>query len=262
MDFNLAEINEAVAAAVPERECLVWRERRLSRARFNERTRRLANYLLSRGLRAHRERAALQRWESGQDHVALYMYNCPEYLEGMIGSFKARTVPVNVNYRYVAEELRYLLRDSGARAIVYHAGFAPTLAEVLPDLPELEVRIQVDDGSGHALLPGAVDYEAALAGSSPERPAVDWSPDDLYILYTGGTTGMPKGVLWRQADIYVAALGGRWPQGEPGSLDDIVANGNEAAGCKMMPTPPFMHGARTGRRSTPSTAARVRHAER
>jgi fatty-acyl-CoA synthase len=208
-----------------------------------ERSRRLANYLLGRGLGVRRERAQLSGWESGQDHVALYLYNCPEYIEGMLGAYKSRTAPFNVNYRYVDEELVYLLRDSHARAIVYHGCFAPTLARIRVQLPELEVLLQVADDSGEALLPGAVEYEAALAGASAARPAVAWSPDDLYILYTGGTTGMPKGVLWRQADIYVAALGGRGPGGvEPQSLDEIAARAR-TGGAKSLPTPPLMHGA-------------------
>ena len=92
---------------------------------------------------------------------------------------------------------------------MYHSCFAPTLAEVLPDLPDLEVLVQVADESGEALLDGAVDYERLLATSSDEESLDDLSPDDLYILYTGGTTGMPKGVLWRQHDIFVGAMGGR-----------------------------------------------------
>jgi acyl-CoA synthetase (AMP-forming)/AMP-acid ligase II len=243
MDFNLAEISEAVAAAYPERECLVWRNRRLSWAALNERSRRLANYLLSRGLQLRAERQNLAPWESGQDHVALYLNNCPEYLEGMLAAFKARLVPVNVNYRYVSEELVYLFRDARARAVVYHASFAPLLAAVLSELPDLEVLIQVADDSGHALLPGAIDYEAALAAGSPEPPPVEWSPDDLYVIYTGGTTGRPKGVLWRQAGIHVAALGGRGREGrEAGSLDEIVARA-ERGGLRVMPTAPLMHAA-------------------
>ena len=243
MEFNLAEVNEAIAAAIPDREMMVWRDRRLTYAQVAERSRRLANYLRGRGLGVRRERAELAGWESGQDHVALYMYNCPEYMEGMLGAYKSRTAPFNVNYRYVDEELVYLLRDARARAIVYHACFAPTLARIRPQLPELEVLLQVADDSGEALLPGAVDYETALTGASPARPAVTCSPDDLYILYTGGTTGMPKGVLWRQADIFVAALGGRGPGGvEPQSLDEIAARAR-GGGAKSLPTPPLMHGA-------------------
>ncbi len=119
MEFNLAEVHEAIAEVAAERECIVWRDRRLSWLEVTERTRRLANWLLSRGLGARRERAELQGWESGQDQIALYMYNRHEYLEGMLGAYKARLAPFNVNYRYVEEELVYLLRDALARAIVY-----------------------------------------------------------------------------------------------------------------------------------------------
>ncbi len=242
MEFNLAELNEVVAAAVPDREMIVWRDRRLTYAQVAERSRRLANYLLGRGLGIRKERAELSGWESGQDHVALYLYNCPEYVEGMLGAYKSRTAPFNVNYRYVEEELVYLLRDAKARAIVYHSAFAPTLARIRSQLPDLSVLIQVSDSSGESLLPGAVEYETALASASAARPAVTWSPDDLYILYTGGTTGMPKGVLWRQSDIFVGALGGRGPAGEVQSLED-VANRAKAGGMRSMPTPPLMHGA-------------------
>ena len=244
MDFNLAQVHEAVSAAVPDRECIVWRDRRLTYAEVTERTRRLANHLLASGIAVTAERAELDGHQSGQPHLACYLHNGNEFIEAMLAAYKARFAPFNVNYRYVAEELRYLLNDSGARAIVYHSAFADRLAEVLPDLPQLEVLLQVDDGTGAALLPGAVWYEEALAAASAERPAVDWSPDDLYILYTGGTTGMPKGVLWRQADIYVGAMGGRdLSTGEEwASLDAIVAAAANG-GARLLPAPPFMHGA-------------------
>jgi fatty-acyl-CoA synthase len=162
----------------------------------------------------------------------------------MLGAWKARVAPVNVNYRYVDEELVYLLRDARARAIVYHAEFAPTLARIRDQIPHVDVLLQVRDESGHALLPGAVDYAEALASASPARPPVRPSPDDLYILYTGGTTGMPKGVLWRQADIYVAAMGGRKPDGsEFASREEIVAAARAGGRHRSLPTPPMMHGA-------------------
>lgn len=242
MEFNLADIHEAVSASDPDRECIVWRERRLTYGQVTDRTRRLANYLAARGLGVRTERSALEGWESGQSHLALYLYNCNEYLEGMLGAFKARVAPFNVNYRYVEEELLYLFRDSKAEAVIYHAAMAPTLAKVLPDLPHLKVLIQVADESGNALLPGAVEYEDALASSSPGRPAAPLSPDDLYILYTGGTTGMPKGVLWRQSDIYFAALGGTMPGlGEHQSMQSVLSM--VSGGPRMLPAPPFMHGA-------------------
>ncbi|HYD08565.1 MAG TPA: AMP-binding protein, partial [Acidimicrobiales bacterium] len=163
---NLAAVSEAIAAARPDAECIVWRDRRFTWSQFNERSRRLANHLLSRGIGGDERttpRSELQGHESGQDHLALYLTNGNEYLEGMIGGYKARLAPFNVNYRYVEEELTYLLQDAKAKAIVYSGAFAPTLAAVLPQLPELTVLVQVDDGSGNELLPGAVEYEAALA---------------------------------------------------------------------------------------------------
>ncbi|HEY8515306.1 MAG TPA: acyl-CoA synthetase [Candidatus Binatia bacterium] len=243
MDFNLAAVQEAIAAAIPERECIVHENRRLSWAEVNDRTRRLANFLLARGLGNVRERDGLAGWESGQDHLALYLYNGCEYLEGMLGAFKARVAPFNVNYRYVEEELVYLLRDARPRAILYHARFAPMLAKVLPEVGGVDVLLQVADDSGNALLPGAVDYEEALAAAPAHRPDVRWSPDDLYVIYTGGTTGMPKGVLWRQADIFVTALGGRRTDGaEFESLEQIVEHAKRGK-ARSLPAPPFMHGA-------------------
>ncbi len=244
MEYNLALLNEAIAAEIPDREAVVWRDRRFTYADFAERSRRLANYLLSCGLEVRAERSELSGWESGQAHLGLYLYNGNEYVEGMLGSYKARVAPFNVNYRYVAEELLYLLNDARAEAIIYHSAFAPLLEQVRAEVPTLQVLLQVDDESGHALLPDAVWYEEALAGASADAPPVEPSPDDLYILYTGGTTGMPKGVLWRQADIFPAAMGGRdlstsqeWPD-----LDAIVANAKNG-GARLMPAPPFMHGA-------------------
>ena len=244
MEHNLADLYDAVSAAIPDRECIIWRDRRLTYAQVSERTNRLANHLITAGLGVHTERGDLGGHESGQDHLACYLHNGNEYMEAMLGAYKARVAPFNVNYRYVTEELRYLLNDAGARAIVFHSAFASRLAEVLPDLPSLTVLLQVDDGSDTDLLPGARWYEDALDAASPERPDVERSPDDLYILYTGGTTGMPKGVLWRQADIYVGALGGRnlGTGAEWASVDEVV-EGARTAGMRLLPAPPFMHGA-------------------
>ena len=236
-EFNVAEIHEAIAASRPDAECLVFRDRRYTWAQVTERTRRLANYLIAQGLGCTTERSDLAQHESGQDHLGIYLTNGNEYLECMVGAFKARVAPFNVNYRYVAEELLYLLNDSGATAIVYSGAFASTLETVLPQLPKLRVLIQVADDSGAHLLPGAVEYEAALASVTADRPAVTWSPDDLYILYTGGTTGMPKGVLWRQADAFSGCFGG----GEPASVHEVLAGA--LGGSPTLPAPPFMHGA-------------------
>lgn len=244
MEFNFADVNEAVAAAAPEKEAIVFRDRRLTHAELAERSRRLANFLLSRGVRVARERAELAGHESGQDHMAIYLYNGNEYVEGMLGAWKARVAPLNVNYRYVEEELVYLFRNARARAVLYHAEFAPRLAAIRDQLPDLEILIQVADASGNALLPGAVDYEQALADASADAPAVEPSADDLYILYTGGTTGMPKGVLWRSGDIFVAAMGGRKGGGsEHESVEAIAAQVAAAPTVRTVIGPPFMHGA-------------------
>src|SRR4051794_22073052 len=244
MTYNLAQVHEAVAEANPDRECIVWRDRRLTYAEVTDRTRRLANVLAAHGLGAHAERSALAGHESGQDHLGLYLYNGNEYLEGMLGAYKARVAPFNVNYRYVEEELRYLLADSKAKAMIYHSAFAPSLAEVLDELPDLQLLLQVADDSGNGLLPGALDYEEALAAASPERPDVEWSPDDLYILYTGGTTGMPKGVLWRQHDIFISAMGGR-PFGQAVAFESLeaIVEASVNGGAHMMSAAPLMHGA-------------------
>jgi len=237
--LNLASLHEALAAAFPERECIVFRDRRLTWGDVTERSRRLADALRRAGLGLRRERAALANHECGQDPVALYLYNGNEYLEGMLGAMKARAVPFNVNWRYVDEELLYLFRDARARAVIYHERFAPVLERIRPELPGLELLLQVADGSGHGLLPGAIDYEAALAAAEPAAPR-DLSPDDLYVLYTGGTTGMPKGVLWRQADIFTAALA---PRSVPPQVDALVERARRRPGPRCLPAPPFMHGA-------------------
>ena len=233
---NLGAIHETLAAAFPDREALVFRDRRFTWAQVADRTRRLADVLRRHGLGCHRERDTLAGWESGQDLVGLYLYNGNEYLEGMLGAFKARCAPFNVNYRYVDEELVYLFRNAGARAVVFHAGFAPTLARIRDQLPDVALWLQVDDGSGEA-LPGALDYERALAEAEPAEPE-GLSPDDLYVLYTGGTTGMPKGVLWRQEDVFRAAL----TSGPPRTLEQRVERARRG-GPRALAAPPFMHGA-------------------
>jgi fatty-acyl-CoA synthase len=235
--LNLAAIHEAIAAEVPDRECIVFRDRRLSWRQVTDRSRRLASVLRGAGLGCHTERAALRNCESGQDHVALYLYNGNEYLEGMLGAFKARAAPFNVNYRYVDDELVYLLDDADARAVIFHASFAPTLARIRDRLPRVSLWLQVADETGEPLLPGALDYETALSEAKPEPPS-DLSPDDLYVLYTGGTTGMPKGVLWRQEDIFRSAL----YTGAADSLAEVVARAVRGD-IRALPSPPFMHGA-------------------
>ncbi|MGH9058386.1 MAG: AMP-binding protein, partial [Acidimicrobiales bacterium] len=161
------------------------------------------------------ERAELEGWVSGQDSVGLYLLNGPAYLEGNLAGYAARAAPFNVNYRYVADELAYLLDDADTAALIYHARFAPTLEQVLPRLRRRPVLLQVADESSEPLLEGAIDYEAALAAAPASPPPADQDPDDLYILYTGGTTGMPKGTCGARP-----TSGGRpsaWTTGTPTS---------------------------------------------
>ena len=236
--ISYAELHEAIAATKPQDECLIFRDKRLTWQDVTDRTRQLANFLTSQGLGCHTERSQLNGWETGQDHLAIYLHNGNEYLEAMLGSWKARVAPFNVNYRYVAEELQYLLNDSQASAIVVHSRFAPLLQEVRSALPRLRVILQVPDSSNNDLLPGAVWYEDALAQSPTSKPAAGYHGDDLYILYTGGTTGMPKGVLWRNADAVVECFGG---SKTAASIDEFLV---EAVGAmRSLPSPPFMHGA-------------------
>ncbi|CAN5893668.1 acyl-CoA synthetase [soil metagenome] len=244
MPYNLAQVHEAVSAANPDRPAVIHRHGRLTYAELTDRTRRFAHALARRGLGVHTERAELSGHQSGQDQLAIYLHNGPEYIEAMLGSFKARVAPFNVNYRYVAEELAYLLDNAGAKVVVYHDAFAPTLAEVLAELPQVTLLVQVADESGNDLLPGAIGYEDFLAEGSTDAITLDWDPDDLYILYTGGTTGMPKGVLWRQHDIFIGAMGGR-PFGQAEAFADLeaVVAASVSGGARMMSVAPLMHGA-------------------
>ncbi|KUI38147.1 acyl-CoA synthetase [Mycobacterium sp. IS-1496] len=246
VSFDLSTVFKTVAEAVPDNTFLVWRDRRLSYAETNARVDGVAHYLASVGLGCHTERDRLEGHESGQDHLGIYLRNGNEYLEAMIGSYRARVAPFNVNYRYVDEELTYLLTDADAKALVYAAEFAPQVAAVRDRLPNLRVLIQVADDSDNELLPGAVDYESIVTTPAPAAGMPVPTGDDLYILYTGGTTGMPKGVLWRQHDIFLSSMGGR-PFGSDtflasyGELAERARSGAGAMGLLMIP--PFMHGA-------------------
>jgi 3-oxocholest-4-en-26-oate---CoA ligase len=244
VELDIVSAHLAMAAAFPDRQALVQGSRRLTWRDFETRTGRLGRYLTGRGLGCHVERSSLAGDQSGQDHVGIFLYNCVEYLESMVGTLRARTAPFNINYRYGDDELTYLLSDAGTQALIYHAAFAPTVARVVRSLDHPVVLLQVADDSGHELLPGAIDYEAALA-EAPDTAMEESSADDLFIIYTGGTTGMPKGVLWRQEDLFVSALGGRnFRQGgrEWASIDEMLASA-ERGGYRALPAAPFMHAA-------------------
>ena len=245
VQFTVPAAADAIAAAIGDREFIIQGDRRYTYTQITERSRRLAAYLHSRGLGCHTERSELPGHEVGQDLLGIYAYNGPEYLEAMLGAWRARVAPFNVNYRYVKNELQYLLADSGATALIYHAAFAQRVGEVLPDLPRLRVLIQIADDSGNDLVHGAVDYESIVASGPAQLPPVEPSPDNLYVLYTGGTTGMPKGVLWRQHDIFMTSFGGRsLYTGElANTYDEIVKRCVEAPATRLMILPPLMHGA-------------------
>jgi acyl-CoA synthetase (AMP-forming)/AMP-acid ligase II len=244
MLVNLAVLQELIAGALAEREAIVWDDRAYTYAAFAARCRRVARALRALGLGCRTERAHLQPWESGHDHVALYLHNGPEYLEAMYGAYKARASAVNVNYRYVADELHYVLANSDARAIIYHATFAPVLAAVRGRLPALRHFIQVADDSGEPLLDGAVAYAAWVAAQPDDPLDLPYSPDDLYILYTGGTTGLPKGVLWRHEDVYYNGLGGHIP-GFPRIETEaqLLEHVQLGLGGRSLVCLPFIHGA-------------------
>ncbi len=232
MHFNLADLFESVVDTLPDREGLVCADRRLTYRELDRRANQLAHCLAQRGV-------------GPGDHIGLYLYNGTEYIEGMLAAYKIRAVPINVNYRYVEEELEYLFDDADLVALIHHREFAPRIASVAAKLPQLTTFLAVEDGSGEAFESiDATDYEASLAAASPERDFAERSPDDLYIIYTGGTTGMPKGVMWRQEDIFFGALGGGNIIGanieRPEELREIVAN---APMISTLAIAPLMHGA-------------------
>jgi len=246
VSFDLSSVFHTVAEAIPDHEAVVWRDRRYPYAQLANRIEGVANHLVAAGLGCHTERDLLAGHESGQDHIGLYLRNGNEYLETMIAAYRARVAPFNVSYRYVEEELIYLLNDSRATALAYNAEFAPRVAAIRDRVPTLRVLIQVADGTEHALLPGAVDYESIVTTTTPDGGLPEPTGDDLYVLYTGGTTGMPKGVLWRQHDIFISAMGGK-PFGSDTpmtSYAEIAERATAAAGAmSILMLPPLMHGA-------------------
>ncbi len=245
--FDLSTVFRTVAQTIPDKQVLVWRDLRLTYAQADARIDGIAHYLVSRGLGCRTERGHLENHQSGQDHMGLYLRNGNQYVEAMVAGYRARVAPFNVNFRYVEEELLYLLADAKARALVYAAEFAPHVQSIRGRLPELEVLIQVADESGNELLPDAVDYESIVNTPVPAAGMPTPTGDDLYILYTGGTTGMPKGVLWRQHDIFMSAMGGRpfMAGGEPlNSYEDLAVQVRAQGGFRsLLLIPPLMHGA-------------------
>jgi acyl-CoA synthetase (AMP-forming)/AMP-acid ligase II len=195
MEFNLADLFEGAVDAFADREYLVAEGRRLTYAQLEARANRLAHHLAAHGVRKG-------------EHVGIYALNSTEWVTAAWAVFKLRAVWVNINYRYVHDELRYLFANSDLVALVHQRQFSPRVAALLPELPALRHVIVIDDDSQEPdPCADAVGFEEALEGSSPERDFAPRSGDDIYILYTGGTTGMPKGVVWRHEDVFFA-LGG------------------------------------------------------
>jgi acyl-CoA synthetase (AMP-forming)/AMP-acid ligase II len=233
MEWNLATAFESVADALADRTVLVQGDRRVSWRSYDERAARLAAAFGAAGL------------QQGSK-VASYLYNCNEYMEGLYATFKMRGVPVNVNYRYLEDELVYLLDNSDAEALLFHGSLGDHVAKIRDRAPFVKLWIQVDDGSPHQEF--AVRYEELLARHEPmERIAR--SGDDLYFLYTGGTTGMPKGVMWRVADLYGVLGDGAYPLVGATRPDDVNQVGPVAkslvdggANGVHLPASPLMHG--------------------
>lgn len=234
MSFNIADLFERAVDAVPDRTALVCGERRLTYAAFEEEANRLAHHLLSEGFGLG-------------DHIGIHAQNSAEWLVAMVAIFKIRAVPINVNFRYVADELTHIFDDADLVGLVHDRGYAPVIAEVLPHAPALRHLIALEDGSDEDTTElGSVTWNDAIGAGSPRRPALDRSDDDRYVIYTGGTTGMPKGVVWRHEDVFFA-LGG----GVDAYTNERVVDGHQLAR-KAAETenplislniPPLMHGA-------------------
>ncbi|MGO8871582.1 MAG: acyl-CoA synthetase [Acidimicrobiales bacterium] len=231
MTFNLADLFEAAVDAFGDREYLVAAGQRRTFAQMEERANRLAHFLADQGI-------------GPGDHVGIYALNSVEWVETAWAVFKLRAVWININYRYVKEELRYLFTNADLVALVHQAEYGPRVAELLPDLPDLRLLIGIDDGSGVPLAEGTVAFEDAMAAGSPERDFAPRTNDDHYILYTGGTTGMPKGVVWRHEDVFYALGGGVDPHTNTRIQrpEEMVEKG-QAGQVTLLPIAPLMHGA-------------------
>ena len=227
--YNLSELWEYVADAVSDRTALVIGDRRITYGELEARSNRLAHHLANSGI-------------GPGDHVGLQMFNGTEYVEGMLAAYKLRAVPVNVNYRYVERELEHLFSDADLAALIFHRRFGPAVAAVAPKVETLRHLIVVDDDSGEPVPGGAVDYDEAIAAESPERDFEGRSSDDLYLSYTGGTTGLPKGVIWTHEDIFFGALGGGDPMRmTPISRPEEITERVPEVGAIQIVTPPLMH---------------------
>ena len=234
-EWNYADLWESVADVLPEAPALTHGDRTRSWRQFDERADNLAAWLLDSGV---------QR----QDKVALYLYNCSEYLEATFAAFKVSLVTINTNYRYADDELLYLWENADTVAVIFHGSFTARIETIRHRVPAIRSWLWIDDGTGPCPS-WATPYEAAAGtrtGGGHGRVTAPWGrgPDDLYMLYTGGTTGMPKGVMWRQDDL-IARLNGqgfrRWD--EAAGLEGMRATlAKDGAGMTLLPACPLMHG--------------------
>lgn len=231
--LNIADLAEHAIDAVPERVALICGDEKLTYAQLEEKANRLAHYLIEQGVKK-------------DDKVGLYCRNRIEIVIAMLGIIKAGAILVNVNYRYVEGELRYLFDNSDMVALVHERQYSDRVANVLPETPDVKTILVIEDGSDNDFSRyGGVEFYSAIAQSSPERDFGERSADDIYLLYTGGTTGFPKGVMWRHEDIYRVLFGGTdFATGEfvKGEYDLAKA---AAANPPMIryPIPPMIHGA-------------------
>ncbi|KUI32283.1 acyl-CoA synthetase [Mycobacterium sp. GA-2829] len=234
-EWTIGGVVDAIAEAVPDRLMTVCGDRRSTYAETADRTRRLANFLSANGIGAHHERGVLDGWQCGQDRVALIMHN-DLYPDMVIGALKARAVPVNVNFHYTPREVDELLAYLRPQAVIFHRSLGAKFADVLPR-DGVEVMISIDDGSDAPEPNGAVTLDDALAAGAVDRPITP-SPDDVMMICTGGTTGRPKGVMWRQSDTYVVSMNGA----DHDAVDEIHAKVAHA-GPPWFAVSPLMHAA-------------------
>ena len=196
MEFNAADIFEGVVDRVPDREAIVHGSTRLTYKELDARSNKAANALKKLGIKKG-------------SHIGIYAFNCVEWLEIMLGAYKLCAIPININYRYVEEELKYLIDNADMEAIFYHRQFSKKLENIKSHLPLLKDFICIEDDSGEDdVIDKSFNFEDLIANEDESRLDVDRSGDDKYILYTGGTTGMPKGVVWRMEDVLMTLGGG------------------------------------------------------
>lgn len=233
MSYNIADLVEHAIDLMPDRVALVDDAREVTYAQLEERTNKLAHYLLEHGVQPG-------------DKVGIYSRNTIEAVEAMVAVFKARAVMINVNYRYVENELQYIFDNSDMVALIHERRYSDKVAAVRARTPKLRTVVVVDDDTTGTVPTAAdsVEYETALAQSSPDRDFGERSPDDLYMLYTGGTTGMPKGVMWRQEDVWRVLGGGiNFLTGEYVADEwDLAKEGQANGALTRYPIPPMIHG--------------------